>query len=269
MADTLAPETSVGIETRQLTYADMEIRGDGRTLYGVLVPFNRETIIPGTGGRQREVFRPGSFRQSINVGVNRVKVFVNHNHLRGADPIGVATSLTEESRQLVGEFRIASTPDGDEALQKVRDGVFDAFSIGFMPGQQIRTKDVVERTEVKLREVSVVHWPAIEGASIMGIRAAFPEFTDDVITRMLTLAEGDTLERLLALAVSLDTPTIEAASGTSDEEQSTRTDEQQEHSSPETRDDEPSPQPSDYSKVARQRLRREIEMFHANIGKKP
>jgi len=91
----------------------------------------------------------------------------------GKDPIGVATSLVEERNQLVGEFRVANTPDGEEALQMVRDGVFDAFSVGFepMPGKALRNKDLVEHTEVKLREVSLVSYPAYEDAAIAGLRA--------------------------------------------------------------------------------------------------
>jgi HK97 family phage prohead protease len=249
-----------GLQLRTLTHADLQVRadGDGRTVYGVLLPFDRESVIPGTEGQQREVFRRGAFRQSINNGVSRVKVFVNHGHLRGKEPIGVATSLTEEDRQLTGAFRIADTADGNDALQKINDGVFDAFSIGFsdVPGKSVRTKNLIERREVKLYEVSVVAYPAIDGASIAGIRAAFPELTDE------------RLERWLAFVDSLDTRTLEAALGTSVDEQSTRSDEQVIHSST-ANDALPAPLPNDRSFVARQRLRREIEMFHANIGKRP
>jgi hypothetical protein len=263
MAEPAASESNYDeLICRALTYADLEIRGDGRSVYGVIVPFDRETVVNGREGKFREVFRSGAFRQSINVGVSRVKLFVNHNHLRGKEPIGVATSLAEEPKQLVGEFRIANTTDGEEALQKIRDGVFDAFSIGFadVPGKSIRSKDLIERTEVKLREVSVVSYPAYEDAAIAGIRAAFPELT------------GEVLERLLALATNLDTRTMEAADGTSEDEQS-RSDEQDDHSStePDVVITAPEPPlvdiPPDRSFAARQRQRREIEMFRVNVRK--
>ena len=260
MADPRAHEDdfdATQLHTRALTYADLEIRdsGDGRSIYGVIVPFDRETVINGREGKFREVFRAGAFRQSINNGVSRVKLFQNHNHLRGKDPIGVATSLTEERKQLVGEFRIGTGPDGEEALQKIRDGIFDAFSIGFadVPGKSHRSKDLIERTEVKLREVSVVSYPAYEDAAIAGIRAAFPELT------------GEVLERLLALAETLDTRTLEAAAGTSVDEQSTRNDEQASHSSTET--DAPASTPIDLSWQARQHRARLIEARRRGLRK--
>jgi HK97 family phage prohead protease len=253
------------LQIRTLTHADMEVRanGDGRTIYGVLVPFDRESPIPGGSGR-REIFRRGAFARSINAGPSRVKLFVNHGHLRGQEPIGVATSLVEENRQLVGEFRIANTPDGNDALQKIEAGVFDAFSIGFtdVAAKSIRSKNVVERTEVKLVETSVCAYGQIDGASIMGIRAAlFPELTPEVLERLLAL------EPLLALATRLDTQLSELAVGTSEIDPSTRTDDSALGHSSTATDALPAPLPNDRSPAARKRLARQIEMFHANIRK--
>lgn len=211
---------------RALTYADLEVRGDGRTVYGLAVPFDREAVVNDGGGKYREVFRRGAFTQTINGGVARVKLFENHSHRRGDSPIGVATMLREDRAGLVGEYRVSATPDGDAALEKVRDGVYDAFSVGFadVPGKSLRSKDLVERTEVKLREVSLVAYPAYADAAIAGIRAQHPELTDEV------------LERLLALAADLDTRQTEAAAGTSDSEQSAPVDEPVVGHSPRTRE---------------------------------
>ncbi len=192
---------------RALTYADMEIRstGDGRSVHGLAVPFDRETTVNDGFGPYREVFRRGAFARTINAGVDRVKLLGNHN--RQKFPLGKATSLTEDRAGLVGEFRISNTREGDEALELVRDGVLDSFSVGFaqVPGKDRKSKGLVERLEVKLREVSLVAFPAYEGATVAGLRSQLSEHLSD-----------EELERLLALAHDLGTRQTEpAGDGTS------------------------------------------------------
>lgn len=193
---------------RALTHADLEIRsdGDGRTVHGLAVPFDRETTVNDGYGAYQEVFRKGAFAQTINGGVDRVKLLGNHN--RAKFPLGKATALREDRAGLVGEFRVSNTREGDEALELVRDGVLDAFSVGFAPVKDRKAgKGLVERLEVKLREVSLVAFPAYEGAMISGVRA---QLADHLST--------EELERLLALAHDLSTRESEAATGTSGDE---------------------------------------------------
>lgn len=174
---------------RALTHADFEIRSDGRTVYGLAVPFDRESVVDDGFGKYREVFRKGAFRQTINGGIERVKLFENHNHRDRKSPLGRATLLREDRAGLVGEFRISQTTEGDNALELVRDGVLDSFSVGFaeVPGKDRKTRDLVERLEVKLREVSLVAFPAYDGALVAGLRS-HPELTDEVLERLLALA---------------------------------------------------------------------------------
>ncbi|MEO7402398.1 MAG: HK97 family phage prohead protease [Burkholderiales bacterium] len=77
----------------------------------------------------------------------------------------------------MGEFRVSNTRDGDEALELVRDGALDSFSIGFGKGKERKTGDLVERLDAELREVSLVSFPAYAGAVVAGIRS-----TDFVLT---------------------------------------------------------------------------------------
>lgn len=190
---------------RTLAHADLEVR-DGRTVYGLAVPFDREATVNDGFGNYREVFRKGAFARTIKAGVNRVKFLKNHD--RGRDPLGRAISLREDPAGLVGEFYISDTRDGNDTLELVRDGALDAFSIGFAPIKERDNKGLVERLEVKLREVSLVTFPAYEGALVAGVRAALPQLSDEM------------LERLLALATNLDTQRPELAAGTSDDDSS-------------------------------------------------
>lgn len=244
--------------TRVLAQADLDVRGsDGRTVYGLAVPFDREATVRDNGGPSyREVFRKGAFRQTIKVGAERVKLLKNHN--RAADPLGRALTLREDPAGLVGEFYISDTRDGNDTLQLIRDGALDAFSIGFTPDKHRQTKDgLVERLEVRLSEVSVVPWGAYDGALVAGVRAAYPDLTelhprltDEMIERLLNLVDRE----------DLDTRADEAAAGTSDGEQSDHQDEQADGHSLRTR-----------TRSQRQQLLHQVlkEHRHDQIGTSP
>ena len=148
--------------------SDLEIRagGDGRTIVGIVVPYNLEQRI----NRQlTEVFRPGAFA-AVTRAAHRVKLLVGHdsNQL----PQGRATLLREDSQGLYGEFRVSKTQRGDELLELVADGAVDQFSIGFQPLQDRKRQDgVVERSRAHLAELSLVTFGAYGmAASVAGIR---------------------------------------------------------------------------------------------------
>ena len=86
-------------------------------------------------------------------------------------PLGCATLLREDRVGLYGEFRVSNTTDGNNALELIRDGVLDSFSVGFTPVKHVMEGGVKVRTDVKLREVSVVTFPAYADAVVTGIRA--------------------------------------------------------------------------------------------------
>ena len=151
---------------------DLEIRGDGRTVYGLAVPYDQPAEIRDYQGTYTEVFRYGAFKRTIDERGKRVKFLANHD--RQKLPLGKAMRLEEQTAGLVGEFRVSATPEGDAALELIRDGVLDSLSIGFKP---VDTGDrwnpdrtLVERTEVALMEVSAVAFPAYDGALISGVR---------------------------------------------------------------------------------------------------
>jgi uncharacterized protein len=182
-------------------HLDLEIRGDGRTVYGLAVPFDSPTPIRDRSGTYDEVFRMGAFANTIRERGDRVKFLANHD--RQTLPLGKAVMLREDPAGLIGEFRVSATPAGDAALELIRDGVLDALSIGFAPLQSIGREGrdaVVERTEVKLMEVSAVAFPAYEGAVIAGVRSEDSE--PDQLTEPDQLEAPDQrLNRARALAL--------------------------------------------------------------------
>lgn len=160
------------MELREYRFSDYEIRaeGDGRTLVGVCVPFDTETRI---GNRYTEVIRKGAFAKTTQERAQRVKLLAMHDGQRL--PLGAAQRLEETNDGLLGEFRVSRTTAGDEALELVRDGALDSFSIGFIPvaarDKWNTDKTYVERNEVKLLEVSLVAFPAYDDAKVIGIRS--------------------------------------------------------------------------------------------------
>ena len=147
---------------------DLEIRkdGDGRTIAGIVVPYDVEQRIHHS---LTEVFRRGAFARVIP-NAHRVKLLVSHD--AQALPIGRATLLKEEAGGLYGEFRVSKGSRSDDILELVRDGALSEFSIGFQPIKDVRRPDgVVERIAAHLAEVSLVTFGAYgQAAQVAAVR---------------------------------------------------------------------------------------------------
>jgi len=165
-------------------YVPLELRagGDGRTVGGLVVPYDTPTEIREMSGTFTETFRPGAFAKSIAERGKKTKLFAEHGHKVQSLPIGRATDLVETRNGLNGEFYISRTAAGDDALELVRDGALDAFSIGFEPvkDEWSRDRSSVERVESRLWEVSLVGIPAYENALVSSVRSdGDPEESED------------------------------------------------------------------------------------------
>lgn len=153
---------------------DLEFRasGDGRTIFGIAVPYNKEQRI---GASLIEVFRKGVFADVIRA-PHRVKLLRGHGE---NNVLGRATLLKETDEGLYAEFKISKTRQGDEALELVKDGALDQLSVGFMPIKNKKREDgVLERIKAHLAEVSLVTFGAYgEMASVSGVREGQPLIT--------------------------------------------------------------------------------------------
>lgn len=159
--------------------ADLEVRADstGRTIHGVIVPFERVARVSDGGPSYDEMFRFGSFTKTIRERGDRVKLLSQHD--ARSNPLGRATLLREEPAGLYGEFLVSRTTAGDEALELVRDGALDSFSVGFTPIKHVMERGVKVRTEVGMRESSLVTFPAYADALVGGVRAE--DLTDEQV----------------------------------------------------------------------------------------
>lgn len=159
---------------------ELEVRatakgGDGRTVEGLAVPYNRTQRI---SAELTERFAEGAFRAQVH---KPGKVHFAREHVSlGGTPIGRTVELREDARGLWGAWRVSATPAGDETLTLIEDGVLDELSIGFRAGRHRTLGDgVVERTSAHLVEVSVVLAGAYgRGATVSNVRAV--QFLDEV-----------------------------------------------------------------------------------------
>lgn len=146
-------------------------RGTGRTIFGIAVPYDQVTQIDEFGYKFLERFEFGAFSKSISERGHKVKLLTSHN--ARALAIGRAVDLVEKPNGLHASFEVAETRDGDEALELVRSGTVDSFSVGFsLMRERVDDGDVHTVTEAILREVSLVNFPAYEGAVVGGVRSA-------------------------------------------------------------------------------------------------
>jgi HK97 family phage prohead protease/HK97 family phage major capsid protein len=142
------------LETRSF---EVRLEADTREVVGLAVPYGQVADI---GGVYREQFVPGAIRS-----VEDVKLFWQHS-----EPIGKILEGRDTEAGFEIRAMISDTPRGNEAYTLLRDGVINKFSVGFMAVEQTREGDLVTRTLVDLREVSLVSFPAFTGASVSEVR---------------------------------------------------------------------------------------------------
>ena len=148
-----------------MTMTDMitrsfEIRAtdaEKREVSGIAVPYN-DTIDIGGGWTER--FEKGAVDLTADV-----KLFRDHT-----DIIGVVTAMEESDEGLLIRAKISETVLGNETLNLVKDGAIRSFSVGFIPvTDETKGKEII-RKKVKLKEVSLVAFPAYEKAEVLSVR---------------------------------------------------------------------------------------------------
>ena len=167
-------------------HGDIEVRADseGRTIAGIVVPYDTVALVSDGGPAYKESFARGAFKRTIQHRGDRVKLLYQHN---AREPIGRAVNLREDAAGLYGEFRVSNVPDGDHALELVRDGVLDSFSVGFTGVKAEKRGGVTVRTEVALREASLVTFPAYEDARITAVREALSDMSEEERMELLRM----------------------------------------------------------------------------------
>jgi HK97 family phage prohead protease len=161
--------------------------GNGRTVFGTVVPYGQVVTVDDGAGPYQERFEYGAFARSIRERGAKIRLFTNHDTRKM--PVGRAVELVEEPDGLHAAFDIVATRDGDDALELVRSGTVDSFSVGFAGVRHRMVSGVVVRTEAALREVSLTPMPAYEGATVAGVRSQSLFIPRSVAEARLTLID--------------------------------------------------------------------------------
>ena len=169
-------------EIRHATFAGVELRVPDMTeriVEGIVVPWGETTLL--TDDPRGERFRPGSLTRTIKERGHLVKLFRAHDH-----NVGVGRAVQWKATHDAGlwaQFRIAATPAGDDVLVEVREGMLDAFSVGFLSKRETRGPDGArEIIEAQLHEVSLCPIGAYDGARVLAMRQ--PRFTLPAVAPM-------------------------------------------------------------------------------------
>ena len=155
--------------------------GDGRTVFGILVPWGHPQRID---HELTEQFERGGADHVIEAGergrapggLPAYRMHLSREHVRhGCAPIGRTVLLRDDAQGLYGDWRVSKTPTGDETLELINDGVYRELSVGFRsaPQWERRLPDgTVSRTRFDPFEAAVVLRGAYAGAAMVaGVRA--------------------------------------------------------------------------------------------------
>lgn len=150
---------------------DLQVRssGDGRTIYGIVVPYNAPTRID---HGLVEQFARGAFNHQLTK-PSRVRLEREHVEL-GGTLIGAGTLMRDDAAGLYMELRASKTPAGDETVELVKDGALSQLSVAFESRQDRRIHGgITERVTANLRAVAVVLDGAYgDKAAVAGVRTA-------------------------------------------------------------------------------------------------
>jgi HK97 family phage prohead protease len=161
----LIREVATGLQVRD--------DGDGRILFGPLLPWDVEARVLDRGRLVVETFARGAL---AGTDPTRVPLTALHPRDNQQLPIGIGTELEERDDAAWGAWKVSRTAAGDEVLSLAADGVPLGLSIGFreVAGGSRWSADRrrVVRTRAELDHIAVVRTPAYVGAGVVGVRSS-------------------------------------------------------------------------------------------------
>jgi hypothetical protein len=185
----------------QVITRSVEVRSvdlEERTITGLAVPYGQVVDIPAEGIKE-------SFVRGVFEGSTDVKLFNEHREI-----IGLVTKGADTDAGYEITARISNTRAGNDVYELLKDEALKNFSVGFIPVKDRNEDGVVVRTQALLKEVSVVAFPAYDGARISQVRRGeeinskednMSEDIKEVLSRVANLeSANEELERRLAVA---------------------------------------------------------------------
>lgn len=157
--------------------SELSVVGDGRTINGMLAPYNEEALVDDGFGPYYEAFMPGCFDRCTRGRANYLRVQLEHN----GHWVGRGETWIDTSAGLCADLRLDDTEAGREAAFKIRDEQTPGLSLAFLPGgrqnfEERGKKDGlkrVHRRSVKaLHHVALCQQPAYASAQVAAVRSA-------------------------------------------------------------------------------------------------
>lgn len=151
---------------------ELEPIGDGWTVYGLAVPYDREQIVTDDGhATYVESFASGSFARDVAKGGRWVNLMLGHNGDDGDRYLGRCIALTEKPDGLYPSFRInRDHPQADQA----RSGELTKWSVSARIYRSRKIvkggREVVVREVCGLSHVAATTRPQYEGAGVLVAR---------------------------------------------------------------------------------------------------
>jgi HK97 family phage prohead protease len=167
------------------------VENEERTVVGLAVPYGQEIDLT---GNLKERFEAGAIQT-----IENVKLFYGHE-----EPIGkvIEGRDTEAGFEIVA--KLSDTPRGNEVYTLLQDDVLNRFSVGFFPVKDRKEGQTIVRELVDLKEVSVVPFPAFEGAKITEVRSEVEIEESEEVAASPIESESETMEN-----IELDVRTVQ------------------------------------------------------------
>ena len=173
----------MSLETRTIEFAEIETRTDeldGHYLTGLVAPIHGQY----DNSSYIETFTSNTFDKSIKERGNRIPLLEQHD--TAAFPVGMSVRWEKSSEGLIGEFKLANTPRGEEARTLAADGMVTGLSVGFIPVRNKSTtvngRQNIQRLEAKLDHVGLITTgqQAYTEAKVLAVRGYAPDDEESV-----------------------------------------------------------------------------------------
>lgn len=199
---------TIELISRFLAADDLDIKRVNRTQREVTAyaaAFGQEAEIVDKHGHYWEKINNAAYNRTLSHGIQRVQVYYNHGYdltgrpnMLGAVPIASPVSITPDGH---GLLTVSRYNDGELA-----DAVLAGWEGGQIKGQSFTGRvyqsrkvgrngglDVIERTELGLKEYGPTPSPAYEGAGLVAIRSQedLAELVRSMIESMVGTPSGD------------------------------------------------------------------------------
>src|SRR3954464_3705808 len=165
---------SDGLLIRAIT-SDLSLTGDGRTVTGLLAPYNEIARVDDGFGPYWETYDPGCFTRCIKGSASYLRLQLEHT----GHWVGRGHAWRDGPAGLAAELRLDDTEAGREAAFKIRDGQTPGLSLAFRTSASDPTRrhpdgrSVVHRQRVKaLHHVALCQTPAYSQAQVTAVRSA-------------------------------------------------------------------------------------------------